>query len=160
VEHPRRIWQNEPVVVDSNEILERLRRLEDLEEIRQLFVDYGHHLDAGDVAAYAALFADDGELLLGPVGRAKGHAAIADLMTRVRAGATTPSFHLVTNPIVRLDGDRATSEVLWTVIRPDADGRLQVAMFGRHHDTLVRERGRWRIQSRRGHIDVPSTFRR
>ena len=25
----------------------RLRRLEDLEEIRQLFVDYGHFLDRG-----------------------------------------------------------------------------------------------------------------
>jgi uncharacterized protein (TIGR02246 family) len=139
---------------------DRLRRLEDLEEIRQLFVDYGHHLDAGDFEAYAALFADDGEVHLGPIGRAQGREAIVALMTRVRAGAARKSFHLVTNPIVRLDGDRATSEVLWTVIRPGADGGLEVAMFGRHHDTLVRERGRWRIQSRRGRIDVPATFRR
>ena len=160
MERVARIWQNERIVADSTEMLARLRRLEDLEEIRQMFVDYGHHLDAGDVEAYAALFADDGELLLGPVGRAKGRAAIVELMTRVRASATTTSFHLVTNPIVRLDGDRASSEVLWTVIRPDAEGKLQVAMFGRHHDTLVRERGRWRIQSRRGQIDVPTTFRR
>lgn len=145
---------------DPDELRARLRRLEDLEEIRQLFVDYGHHLDAGDFEAYAALFADDGELLLGPVGRAKGREAIVALMTRVRAGATTKSFHLVTNPIVRLDGERATAEVLWTVIRPDAEGKLQVAMFGRHHDTLVRERGRWRLQSRRGEIDVPAIFRR
>lgn len=137
----------------------RLRRLEDLEEIRQLFVDYGHHLDAGDVEAYAELFADDGELLLGPIGRAKGRPAIVELMTKVRDRATGRSHHLITNPIVRLDGDRATSEVLWTVIRPDGDGKPVVAMLGRHHDELVRERGRWRFLRRRGEIDVPATYR-
>ena len=142
----------------SDDTLARLRRLEDLEEIRQLFVDYGHHLDAGDVEAYADLFADDGEILLGPIGRAKGRQAIVELMTKVRARAKTPSFHLIANPIVHLDGDVATSEVCWTVIRPNADGKLEVAMFGRHHDELVRERGHWRFRRRRGQIDVPSAY--
>jgi uncharacterized protein (TIGR02246 family) len=141
---------------DVDSLLSRLRRLEDLEEIRQLFVDYGRHLDAGDVEAYADLFADDGEILLGPIGRAKGRAAIVELMTKVKARAQTPSFHLVTNPVVRLDGDRASGEVLWTVVKPDASGKLEVAMFGRHVDELVRERGRWKILKRRGRIDVPS----
>jgi uncharacterized protein (TIGR02246 family) len=142
----------------TDELRERVRRLEDLEEIRQLFVDYGRHLDAGDVAAYADLFADDGEILLGPIGRAKGRAAIIELMTTVKARARTPSFHLVTNPVIRLDGDRATGEVLWTVIRPDASGRLEVAMFGRHEDELVRERGRWRFLRRRGRVHVPAAL--
>ena len=143
----------------ADDVDARLRRLEDLEEIRQLFVDYGHHLDRGDVDAYAALFAEEGELLLGPIGRAKGPKAIAELMRAVRARTATPSFHLITNPIVRLDGDRATSEVLWTVIRPGRDGALEVAMFGRHHDELVRERGHWRFLRRRGAIDVPPAYR-
>jgi uncharacterized protein (TIGR02246 family) len=138
----------------------RLRRLEDLEEIRQLFVDYGRHLDAGDVEAYADLFADEGEVLLGPIGRAKGRDAIVALMTKVKERAATASFHLVTNPVVRLDGDRATGEVLWTVIKPDASGNLEVAMFGRHVDELVRERGRWKIAKRRGRIDVPAVVPR
>ena len=147
-------------MADDDSLAHRLRRLEDLEEIRQLFVDYGRHLDAGDVDAYAALFADEGEVLLGPIGRAKGPAAIAELMTKVKERAKTPSFHLVTNPVIHLDGDRATSEVLWTVIRPDAAGKLEVAMFGRHHDELVRERGRWRFLKRRGRIDVPAVVGR
>ena len=136
-----------------------LHRLEDPEEIRQPFIDYGHHLDAGGVDAYGRLFAEDGELLLGPIGRARGPRAIAKLMAKVLACASTRSFHLVTNPIIRLDGDRATGEVLWTVIRPDADGKLVVAMFGRHHDELVRERGRWLFLRRRGQIDVPAPQR-
>jgi uncharacterized protein (TIGR02246 family) len=135
----------------------RLRRLEDLEEIRQLFIDYGRHLDSGDVESYAALFADEGEVLLGPIGRAKGRAAIVELMTKVKARATTPSHHLITSPVIRLAGDHATSETQWTVIRPDATGKLEVAMFGRHDDELIRERGRWRILKRKGRIDVPST---
>jgi len=135
----------------------RIRRLEDLDEIRQLFIDYGRHLDSGDVESYAALFADEGEVLLGPIGRAKGRAAIVDLMTKVKARTTTPSYHLITSPVIRLAGDHATSEVQWTVIRPDATGKLEVAMFGRHEDELIRERGRWRILKRKGRIDVPST---
>ena len=157
------IWQNPAKALrmaDEDSIAQRLRRLEDLEEIRQLFVDYGRHLDSGDVQAYAELFADEGEVLLGPIGRAKGRAAIVELMTTVKARAATPSFHLVTNPVIRLDGDRATSEVLWTVIRPDAAGKLEVAMFGRHYDELVRERGRWRILKRRGKMDVPAVMNR
>jgi uncharacterized protein (TIGR02246 family) len=144
----------------AHDVENRLRRLEDLEEIRQLFVDYGRHLDAGDVEAYADLFADDGEILLGPIGRAKGRAEIFALMTKVKERAQTASFHLVTNPVIRLDGDRATGEVLWTVIKPDAAGKLEVAMFGRHVDELVRERGRWRILKRRGRIDVPAAVPR
>jgi uncharacterized protein (TIGR02246 family) len=145
-----------PRMADDDSLAHRLRRLEDLEEIRQLFTDYGRHLDAGDVHAYAALFADEGEVLLGPIGRAKGPAAIAELMTKVKARATTASFHLITNPVIRLDGDRATSQVLWTVIRPDATGKLEVAMFGRHDDELIRERGRWRFLKRKGRMDVPA----
>ena len=144
-------------MIDDEETLAlRVQRLEDLEEIRQLFVDYGRLLDAGDVDAYAALFADEGEVLLGPIGRAKGRAAIAELMRKVKSRATARSFHLVTNPVIQLAGDRATSEVLWTVIRPGGDGRLEVTMFGRHEDELVRERGRWRFLRRRGRIDVPA----
>ncbi len=147
-------------MADDDSLAQRLRRLEDLDEIRQLFIDYGRHLDAGDVEAYAALFADEGEVLLGPIGRAKGRAAIVELITKVKARATTPSHHLITSPVIRLDGDRATSEVQWTVIRPDAHGKLEVAMFGRHEDELVRERGRWRLLRRRGRVDVPAVLPR
>ena len=157
------ICQNDaraPRMADDDSLTHRLRRLEDLEEIRQLFVDYGRHLDAGDVQAYAALFADDGEVLLGPIGRAKGRTAIVELMTKVNERAAGPSYHLITSPVIRLDGDRATSEVQWTVIRPGTDGKLEVAMFGRHEDELLRERGRWRFLKRRGRIDVPAVLAR
>lgn len=134
----------------------RLQRLEDLQEIQQLFVDYGHHLDAGDVAAYASLFAREGEILLGPLGRAKGPEAIRDLMARVLEGTVGDAYHVISSPRIELEGDEASSEVMWTVVRRGRDGQPQVTGLGRHRDRLVREDGRWRFLSRRGFIDVPS----
>lgn len=142
----------------ADELVARLRRLEDLEAIRQVFVDYGHHLDRGDLDAYAGLFAEDGELLLGPMGRARGRAEICELMGRATAASAGRSWHLITNPIIQLDGDRATAEVMWTVVVRGEDGRAVLSMLGRHRDVLVRGEGRWWFQRREGHIDVPSRY--
>ena len=136
----------------------RLRRLEDLEEIRQLFVDYGHLLDLGDFAAYAQLFAEDGELMLGPLGRAKGRREIEAMMARV--GGAGASLHLITSPMVTLDGDRATARVMWTVINRAEDGTPLLGMVGHHEDELVREGGRWRFRRRRGFVEIPNAVRR
>jgi uncharacterized protein (TIGR02246 family) len=135
----------------------RLRRLEDLEEIRRLYVDYGRHLDAGDAAAYAALFARDAKVRLGPVLRADGRAEIeraaAAMLDRTRRSGH--SVHLIGTPTVELDGDTATGECVWVAVA-DADGGATRVIVGRHLDELVREDGRWRFRVRRGVIDVGS----
>jgi uncharacterized protein (TIGR02246 family) len=136
----------------------RLRRVEDLLEIHQLFVDYGMHLDAGDFDAYASLFATDGEIQLGPVARAKGREQIRETMANSLAPTLGKTFHVISSPVVHIDGDSATSEVMWTMIQRGDDGRPDLAMLGRHRDVLVREDGRWRIKLRRGYIDIPSRY--
>jgi uncharacterized protein (TIGR02246 family) len=145
-------------MADVDELEHRLQRLEDLAEIHQLFIDYGHHLDRGDFSAYAGLFADDAELLLGPVARAKGRAEIEAVMSRALAGQVGSSTHIISSPIVQLQGDSATAEVMWTALHRDAQGRPTVSMVGRHLDDLVRQGGRWRIRRRRGLIDMPGTY--
>jgi uncharacterized protein (TIGR02246 family) len=144
----------------SDPLTQRVQRLEDLMAIHQLFVDYGRYLDAGDIDAYASLFAEDGDVLLGPLGRAKGRAAIKGLMTRVLAGRAGSSYHIISSPQVVLDGDRATATVMWTVIARTADGSPALMMVGRHADELRREHDRWRFVRRRGYIDLPSTTAR
>jgi uncharacterized protein (TIGR02246 family) len=136
----------------------RLQRLEDLEEIRQLFVDYGRYLDQRDFDAYAELFCEDGELLLGPIGRVRGRAAIGEHMRKILPGDGGGSYHLVTNPRISLDGDEARAEVMWSVVSPGADGQPVLSMLGRHRDVLAREGGRWRFRRREGHIDVPARY--
>ncbi len=136
----------------------RLRRLEDLEEIHQLFVDYGYLLDLGDYAAYSQLFAEEGELMLGPFGRARGREEIEAMMARVGGGGA--SLHLITSPMVTLDGDQAAARVMWTVINRAEDGTPFLGMVGHHEDELVREGGRWRFRRRQGFVEIPSAVRR
>ena len=136
------------------ELEARVQRLEDLLAIQQLFIDYGNHLDAQDLDSYASLFAEDGEVLLGPLGRAKGRDEIKTLMAKAM-GPGAGSYHLVTNPQVQLDGDRATSVVMWTVVARDENGKPKLTMLGRHVDELVRTSEGWRFARRKGFIDLP-----
>lgn len=139
-----------------DDLVERLRRLEDMADIHQLFVDYGAHLDARNFEAYADLFADDAEVLLGPMGRAKGREHIKALMEGAVGGSPGGSFHLISSPMVSLDGDTATARVMWTVIQQDESGRPQLGMLGHHRDELVRRDGRWLFLRRAGYVDIPS----
>jgi uncharacterized protein (TIGR02246 family) len=142
----------------TDDLAARVQRLEDLMEIHQLFIDYGHALDAGDFDTYASLFAEDGEVLLGPVGRAKGRAEIKELMTRTLSSGVGTSYHVISSPQVQLDGDTATSQVMWTVVNRTPDGQASLSMIGRHRDELVREDGRWRFARRKGYVDIPSAM--
>jgi uncharacterized protein (TIGR02246 family) len=134
---------------------ERLQRLEDRDAIHQLFVDYGRHLDAGDIDAYASLFTEDGEVMLGPMGRTQGRENIHALMSRVLDGRVGSTYHLISSPRVALDGDTATSEVMWTVIQRDAEGKPELTSLGRHIDKLRKVDGAWLIAERRGYVDLP-----
>ncbi len=141
-----------------DDLNERLQRLEDMAAIQQLFIDYGAHLDAHDFEAYANLFAEDAEVLLGPMGRAKGRDNIKTMMEGTVGGSGGSSFHLIGNPIVDLNGDTATSRVTWTVIQRDSSGRPQLGMLGHHRDQLVRRDGRWYFLRRAGYVDIPSAM--
>jgi len=138
---------------------ERLRRLEDIVAIQQLFIDYGLALDAGDLDTYAQLFAAQGTVNLGPIGQATGQAEIKALMAQTLEGLVGSSFHIVSSPQIKLHGDTATSQVMWTVVHRDKNGEPQVTMIGKHHDELIRENGEWKIHSRRGTVDIPSKYR-
>jgi uncharacterized protein (TIGR02246 family) len=140
------------------EVAERLRRLEDMNEIRQLYIDYGRHLDAGDAAAYATLFARDAKLRLGPVMRADGREQIEQVAATVvkpPADGAARSVHVLSSPRVEItgDGDTADGECVWTAISLAPDGSPRV-LVGRHVDQLVREDGRWRFARRSGLIDI------
>jgi ketosteroid isomerase-like protein len=143
----------------TNQSLEaRLTRLEDLMAINQLFIDYGEHVDAGDFHAYAALFAHDGEVLLGPYGRATGRAAIEELVTTQLGAKVGTSFHIISSPRITLDGDTATSTVMWSVAVLGDDGLARVSMIGHHVDKLTRTSEGWKIQKRRGTVNLPSSM--
>ena len=127
----------------------RLRALEDREEIRLLLLDYGRHLDSRDLAAYAGLFAADGEWV-GGFGTVKGRDNIRTFMEKnLGTGPNRGnSYHLLSNFVITVQGDTATAWSRWTFIIPEAGGGARVAQAGRYDDTLVRENGRWRFKKR------------
>jgi len=142
----------------SADIEARLRRLEDLEEIRRLSMDYRRHLDAHDLASYGALFADGGEWL-GGTGHGRGPSGIRTMLEeRLAANPPAPGatrFHLVSDPAIDVDGDRATGEVTWALVTRGAGDRPVLTLLGHYRDAYVRERGRWRFQRREAHTDIP-----
>lgn len=141
-----------------NSVDARLQRLEDLQAIQQLFIDYGHYLDLGDFEAYGALFVEEGQIQLGPLGRATGPKAITELMRANLEQHVGNSYHLITSPIIHLKGDEASSEVMWTVVVKESDGQPRLTMMGRHKDRLVKRSGQWRFLLRRGFIDLPQVM--
>jgi hypothetical protein len=132
-------------------LLVRLQRLEDHEQIERLLMEYGRTLDHADYATYAKLFTADGEWA-GSVGTFKGPVAIEEgvgkaMSATAFAALNAGAFHLMTNPIIDVDGDRATAVSKWSFVRI-MDHRPVIVYSGRYHDTLLRENGRWHFQRR------------
>jgi uncharacterized protein (TIGR02246 family) len=138
-------------------IEERLRRLEDAEEIRRLVQEYRQHLDARDLVAYGWLFAEDGEWL-GGTGYGRSPAGITAMLTErlpARTADRQSSWHLLTDPVITVTGDRATGQLTWAWVgRGDGDVPV-MRLLGHYDDIYVRENGRWRFQSRIAHTDIP-----
>jgi ketosteroid isomerase-like protein len=133
----------------------RVRRLEDLEAIRQLKHLYADRVDGmvrnsdADTAPLLALFTEDALADFGPHGSCEGHAAIHAFFARMPDLASFMMHHLA-NPILDVDGDRATAR--WylhvaSVMRGAGPG-VQ-AMFGRYEDEYVRTPEGWKIRRSR-----------
>jgi uncharacterized protein (TIGR02246 family) len=142
------------------DVAARLRRLEDLEQIRRLFMEYKVVLDRQDFAAYADLFAEDGEFVAGP-GVAKGRAAIREMVEAMPGSgllrAPGEDCHVIVNPLIDLDPDdpdRARAELTWLYVVKGDDGGPKLAKLGHYNDTLVREAGRWRFLRREAPADI------
>jgi hypothetical protein len=128
----------------------RLRRLEDCEEIRQLLLEYARHLDAGDYAAYSELFTSDGELVA-QLGSARSPAGIRALLEEKLGAAQAAgrlAFHMIGSAAIAVDGDRATSKVMWCYMTRDDAGYPWIPQLGHYHDQLVRDDGRWKFARR------------
>jgi len=133
----------------------RVQRLEDIEEIRTVLLDYGRFLDARDFAAYSRLFAKDGEWV-GGFGTVQGPAAIQAFMEKNIAGPNRGNtFHILSNFEIEVHGDTAKAWSRWTFVTPGADKKPAMSQAGRYDDTLVRENGHWRFKRRTASNDIP-----
>ena len=137
----------------------RIRAIEDRQAIEQLILgDYPRALDKNDWPAYAALFAADGELVLGPT-VVKGRDAIAkflsapDTFTQPLQPGAAPRrrlgpgevLHLYGNPSIKISGDSAVAGTYWYEIGL-LDGRPQLMPMAGRCDIQVRKiDGAWKL---------------
>lgn len=130
------------MTTSTDSLEDRIRRLEDIEAIRQLDAQYCRHLDDGNWDALMELFTEDGEFdgLSHPRGRTEMRAFFAGLAD----GGLTSFWHFITNMEIELDGDHATvHSFLW---QPCVTDGAPAIAAGRYNDRVVRVDGRWRYR--------------
>jgi hypothetical protein len=133
-------------------IEQRLQTLEDIEAIRKLKARYCAGCDDDhNPDTLATLFHDDAVWEATSSGRYEGIDAIRGFFSDLRAtGRIRNSAHHAINPIIDVDGDRATGHwrliMLYTANVPE-DGVQYLRIVGWYRETYRRKGGEWRFQS-------------
>lgn len=125
------------------------------EAIRNLLGTYCEVMDAGDWQALGALLAhaelqdEHGRVI------ARGATAVADLWSRMvrRYDGSPRTRHLVTGPVIEVDGETAVCRSSFAVLQQVMGGPLQLVAAGRYRDTFATTDGRWHFTSRQFFLD-------
>ena len=139
-------------LVELAELADRLRRLEDDRDIRQLIASYGPAVDAGDPNAAARLWATDGVYDVDGwrmEGRAEVHAMISSEAHQklVKRGCS----HFLGPCVVTVTGDEAVAVCESLVLVRDGDG-YRVWRATAHHFALRRIDDQWLITTRTSRV--------
>lgn len=141
------------------ELEARIQRMEDREAIHGLFMRYRQCLDEKDFSGYAALFAEDGEFVAAG-GTARGRVGIEELVDGMRGSLLTAvvgdDLHIVVNPEISIDGNRATARSTWIYLVRGESGAPTLCKVGHYDDELIREDGTWRFARRFAPMDMPA----
>jgi 3-phenylpropionate/cinnamic acid dioxygenase small subunit len=128
--------------------------------IEALLFRYAAAIDAGDLDAVGALFAegvvatDDGTVI---AEGAEGVRRLYEATTRLHEDGTPRTAHLTTNTSIDVDDDAGLADarsrfVVLQAVPPEGDDpglALQPIIAGRYHDRFVRVDGEWRFAERR-----------
>ena len=117
--------------------------------IEDMVVEYYAHLGGGDAGASDAYFTEDAIFdVNGMV--ANGRAEIEEIYAGIGEDDTSASngggqFHMIlSNPVIKVDGDTATAQFLWTGIRnADISAPPVLVEQGREYDKLTKVDGKW-----------------
>ena len=146
---------------DQSPTLEqRIQRIEDREAIRDLILAYAVRLDARDFDGYVDLFAQNGVWQNGSTIR-RGRDEIREMLVGIYGeqaviDTSDPSYRIVSNIEIALDGDRATARSRQLTIMRGEGGAPNPVLSGIYEDQLVRENGEWKILHRTDRVVMPT----
>jgi SnoaL-like domain len=139
---------------------DRIRRLEDIEAIKNLMARYAFHVNKGwdgkvvDVEQMPSIYAQD---VRWESNMGAGGAGLDKLMGSLKQDTEILDFsmHSLINPIVEVDGDNGTGNwLMWMAVKREGGPRL---VFSSIDLTYTRTSEGWRIQSARLHIGAAFT---
>ena len=150
--------QDKPRAAKPLSAEQRLRILEDKDEIRELLFAYGRDFDKRDFVAYSQLFTSDGVWTAGAPGSHgyTGPDAIREFVTKTYPPSSFPgSYHIMSSPSIQiLDENHAAAWSRFTYFVFDVHGAPTPFAAGHYEDTLVREGGVWKFKRRALFADV------
>ena len=132
---------------------------DDRSMIEDLQARYLFAFDWNDAESYANTFTEDGVLNFG-WGEFKGRQAIKGFMKADGEGGeqserNTPEGerprvgrHIISNIVVKIDGDKATGRAYWTHMTTGPTGYGTVDFFGHYEDDMVKVNGEWLFSRR------------
>ena len=139
----------------------RVRRLEDLAELRSLTRRYVRRLAARDWSGMPDDFTEDATVSIREHGERRGRTELAELFDQMHAAGSPPDGYLLTSPELDVSGDTATG--VWTWHRlfselPVMGGALRVAgpwWEGRYRIGYRRVDERWLFSDLRFTLVAP-----
>ena len=127
----------------------RIRLLEDIEEISKLKARYCNYVDGGwdhpthDYDGVASIFTEDGVWEAVPTIRAETRDGIREYF---KGAQNIPfAFHRISNPIIEVDGNKATGNWHVLVALTHPNGKA-VWIGGIYNDDFVRTREGWKFK--------------
>lgn len=138
-------------------------RFEEEYAVRRVLERYMRCNDDGDLDGMLSLFAQDAVYRV--LGREmEGHHAIAAFLLELGFTSSTErwtdpgqenrqprSMHLISNPVIGVDGDTAVAESDFVTLRRNAAGDAELGLVGRYRDRLRKcADGEWRFAERGG----------
>ena len=132
--------------MDVGELEQRIVRLEDLEAIKQLKASYCAICDDDhDPDRITSIFTEDGIWEGRGIGRAEGHAELRKLFEGFQK-AISYSQHMVMNPIIEVDGDRAHATWYFFGTFTFYEGDQAKWQAARYHEDYLKTAEGWKIQ--------------
>ena len=127
----------------SEEMEKRLQVLEDIEAIKNMHRDYVYALASQQWDDMLDCFTEDGVADIWQWGLRRGKKEIEDLLKNTFQGRILPTHgHLVAQPVITVDGDRAKGHWILYIFFAEPETRW---IQGRHDCEYVKVDGKWKF---------------
>ena len=132
--------------MNLEEIAAKLKKLEDIEEIKKLQARYAYLVDTSQPDKIPDLFADEFTMELEGLPPLKTKDEVLKIF-RATAKRYSMTRHMTMTPYIEVDGDRAkgTWYLFGPFTRQTREGPQAVWEAGRYDNEYVREHGEWKF---------------